>query len=419
VLAVVGPGRTITRTGFLRGWQDDHLRQPADSLTLPAARKFLELLVDRELLAEAASREAWAWTPEETARLGMLADRLALSAALDSAMGLARVALEAANPGAPAPDAERVGMAARDSAMSRFDLRLDDALLERLTAAWRALPRPRSDSSVASQLRTLSAMPEVAADDTGRVVARSSAGDYRVTDLMGAWRRLSPVYRPRIEAGAQLVDLIRNGLFERLLRAEAARRRLAERPDIVATIARERESMAISHYVRREVTDRLTPDPASVQRYFRAHSAEWALPTRVRAIRLSFDTRGEAALTAMMLRGAAAAESIVARAHRAGLEYRVEVSAESDSSLFALAERAGTGAVIGPTQDGKGWSVARIEALLPGRGRELEEVRGEVEAHWLAEESERRLAELCARLARRSRPTINDQALRRVVETGS
>ena len=417
VLAVVGSDRTITRSNFLRAWREQHEQSPTDSLTLPTTRKFLELLIDRELLAQAASRESWAWSPAEAAGLDALADRLALAAALDSALAEARASLLAADPARGEPEAQDVGMAARDSAVSRLALRLDDALLERLTAAWVALPQLPPDSSLASHMRALSAMPSVAAEDTARLLAWSAAGEYRVSELLAAWRRLSPVYRPRIEVSAQLVDMVKNGLFERLLREQAARRHLAERPDIAAAVAHQRESMAVAHYLRREVSDRISPDVRTLQRYYGEHSADWALPTRVRAIRLSFDTRAEAERTALLLRSPAEAESLASRARRAGIEYRVEASARTDSTLFSAAESAGTGAVVRPVRDDRGWWVARVEALLPGRAREFAEVRDEVEARWTAEESERLLGELCRSLARRTRPVINEEALARLAGT--
>ena len=415
VLARVGARRTITLSDFRERWHEAQ-GTSVDSLTLPEARKFLELLVDRELLAEAASRETWVWTPQESTGLATLADRLAMAMALDSAMSATRAALRAADPAHAEPDPDLVGTAARDSMAARTPLRFDDALLDRLTAAWKAIPRPSPDSSLASQLRVLSSLPAVAADDTARVLCRSAVGDYLVSDLLGAWRRLSPVYRPRIEDRAQLVDLVKNGLFERLLRAEAARRGLARSPGVARRVALQREALAVSHYTRREVLDRIVPDAPALERYFAGHSADWALPERVRAIRLVLDSRAEADRTALMLRDAAAAESLAARAARAGLGYRVEVSAKSDSALFAAAGRAGTGSVVGPVQDSQGWWVARIEAFLPARPRDLAEVRGSVESRWSAEQGERRLRDLCGRLAREIRTTINERALARLAE---
>jgi len=410
VLAVIGSSRKITISDFARAWGEDPAHAAHDSPTPESARRFLDLLIDREVLIQEALARARSWTAEESAQYRALRDRLTLRAALDSALAVSRAALQAAGLHAPDPDA--VGIAARDSAASRLGTVLERPLLERLARAWAALPRPTSDSSLSTQVRTLGLEPSIDPADLDRAAAHSAIGDYLVRDLLQAWRRLSLVQRPRIETADQLADLIRNGLFERALRRAA--QGLELRADVAAALAGERERLAVSHLVDDEVLSHIERDTLGLLRYFRAHEADFALPLRVRAIRLTLPSRAEAERMALRLRDRAAADSLVAAARRLGLSYRVDVSAASDSALFAAATRAGPGAVIAPERSGSDWWVARVEAWLPPATPRFEEVRGEVASRRLEEEGETGTRGLCERLRRRARIVVNEGAIPRL-----
>ena len=127
VLAVVAGHREITATQFLRSWEQ--VRPPArpDSLTPDAAREFLELLVDKELLAERAGKERWTWTAQESAMYRGLRDRLSLQVVLDSV--LERTRAEMAAEGVKAPNKDSLGIAARERAIARMQVRFDEPLV--------------------------------------------------------------------------------------------------------------------------------------------------------------------------------------------------------------------------------------------------------------------------------------------------
>ena len=116
-----------------------------------------------------------------------------------------------------------------------------------------------------------------------------------------------------------------------------------------------------------DVHGAIAVDTARVERWFRSHPADWRVPARYRVVRLLLSDKHAATRVALELRDAAAAESLVARALRSGARYRVELDAVGDSALFARASAAGAGAVTGPDPEGDGWSVMRVEALLPPR----------------------------------------------------
>ncbi|MGH3056213.1 MAG: hypothetical protein ACRDL7_14660, partial [Gaiellaceae bacterium] len=85
LLARVGTRRDVSLAGFRRAWSAVAPPQRPDSLTPDGARKFLDLLIDKEVLGEAALKTSSAWTARESAEVAGLEDRLTLGAVLDSA----------------------------------------------------------------------------------------------------------------------------------------------------------------------------------------------------------------------------------------------------------------------------------------------------------------------------------------------
>src|SRR5262252_1496218 len=66
VLATIDARRIITVGDFHRGWAAVAPPARPDTLTPQVARQFLDLLIDKELLAARASEETWEWTAVES-----------------------------------------------------------------------------------------------------------------------------------------------------------------------------------------------------------------------------------------------------------------------------------------------------------------------------------------------------------------
>ena len=412
ILAAVGPGRRISVADFRRAWTQVSPPDRPDSLTPQAAREFLQLLIGKEVLAEAAVRERWTWTHEESARYEATRDHLVLEAAMAGPLAEARAGLEQA--GTADPDPTTVGIAARDRSVARLRPVFDDAVLERLARAFAAVPEPPADSGVFAHLRTLGRNPEVDPRDSIAIVARTTAGDYLVRDLMAWWKSLSPLARPRVERAGQVRDLVKNALFERELRRDAAARGLERASEIAAELERTREYFAVTHFVEREVYRTLPMDSATLRRFYEDHRGEYAIPTRVRMLRLVLPTRADAGRMAARLRDPAEAESLAAIAERERLGYTVDLAAQEDSARFVRAMRAGVGAVLGPDSVIDGWAAARVLAVLPARMRSFEEVRTLVQRQWYDVEGKRRMVGLIERLRKHARVVVNDRALTRL-----
>src|SRR5262249_13675437 len=85
VLARVDADRSISIAAFRRSWAQMKPPTRPDSLTPQSARRFLDLLLDREVLAARAQRETWVWSPVESLQYSEARDRILLQAQLDSA----------------------------------------------------------------------------------------------------------------------------------------------------------------------------------------------------------------------------------------------------------------------------------------------------------------------------------------------
>jgi len=412
LLARVGNGRDITVSRFRNAW--DQLKPPdrPDSLTPETAREFLQLLIGKEALGEAALREPWVWNADDSAGYLALRDHLVLRAMLDSVLDVERRRLVAA--GDSVPDEGALGVLARDHLIAGLELSFEAALLERLAGAFAALPRPSRDSSLVAQLRVLGAVPQVEDSLLPRPLARGRDLSYTVADLLDAWRHTNPVTRPRVQTADQVRDLASNGIFERVLRRDGVRRRLAERPDIARALAERREFIAVSHLVAREVYAKIATDSLTLDRHWREHPDDWSLPLRARLIRLVLADRAAATQIRLKLADAAQAESLAARGERAGVVYRVIVTAETDSALFARALAAGAPGVLGPDSARGGWVVARVTEIIPPRRRTFAEARQLVYHDWYGKEGERLMEALIERARSATRVVVHEQSLDRL-----
>ncbi len=411
ILARVGKSRWVGLSEFQRAWRQVTPPARPDSLTPQAAREFLDLLIGKEILAENALTQNFQWTAEESSLYQQQRDQLTLRAALESALKEAGLI---GAPGDTSRDEQALGIAVRESAATRMDIRFDEPLVGRLTAAWKALPRPSRDSSLTSQLRAMGAMPVVSEQDTGGVIAESGEGPYRVRDLIHSWRYTNPVQRLRVESPDQLRDLVKNGLFERALRRQARERNLEKLPAVAAALAERREYFAVSHLVEREVYLKLESDSLTMRKWYEQHVDEYDLPDRTVVFRMTLPDRAAAGRMAARLLSAVEAETLVATGLRSRVRYLNEITAESDKELFAMAWKAGPGTVLGPDSIATGFRVARVQELRPSRRRTFEEAVELVRHHYSGTEGERMMQELIARMRKRTPVTINTRAVERL-----
>lgn len=415
VLARVGD-RLVTATAFRRGWTQVRPPDRPDSLTPENARRFLDLLIDKELLAARAAQVAPQWTAFESLQVSNLRDRTVLRVALDSAMNVAALARRAR--GDSALSRELLGVAARESTVAKMGVTYDEALLAKLAQSFAALPKASADSTMMVRLRLMGQMPAIEPADSARAIAWASVGTYRVGDIVEAWRRLNPLFRPRIETPDQVRDLVKNGLFERALRREAARTRLERDPRVVEVVSRQAEANDVEHLVRREIYEKIPDDSLTLRRFYDSQPRTWEVPERARLVKMILPDRVEAAKMMERLRDAAEAESLLARGARQRVNYGVEVTSFTDSAAFASAKQAGAGAMLGPDTVADGWQITRVHALEPAQLRSFDESVEMVRKQWLTEEGERRMRAYLDDLRAKTRVTVSDAALAKLVREG-
>ena len=215
VLAVVANGRKVTLSGFQSAWRQVKPPDRPDSLTPATSRKFLDLLIEKEALAEAALREAWVWTDRESAEYNATRDGMTMKVVLDSALADMRTRIAARHgapgsaptgpagfaPGRPSAPADTLtpqllGVAARESCAVALGVRFERDLLERLTQSFAAIPKPSPESSLFAQLRMINVMPQVDSADFKRAIATTRAGPYTVGDAQAL-----PVVQDMVQQG--------------------------------------------------------------------------------------------------------------------------------------------------------------------------------------------------------------------------
>lgn len=413
VLAVIDGTRMVTVADFRSGWKNVPPPARSDTLTPQSAFQFLDLLIDKELLAARAIQETWEWSAVESAGVVSLRDRTMMRVALDSA--LIATARARAVRGDKALSLEALGVAARESTVARLHMSCDELLLARLATAWTALPKPSADSSLWSRMKTMGQMPSIEPGDSARVVAWSDAGTVRVSELLDAWAKLNPIFRPRIRSPEQVRDLVKNALFERVLRRQAQQDHYEQHPTVLRAVRRQEEYLASQYFVGREVFASIPLDEPTLRRYYDRNPAAWAIPTRLRVVRMVMPDRPEGSRVAVMLRDQAEADTLVARGMRRHSDFTAEITAASDSALFKAAMKSGTGTVLGPDSVAGGWQVVRVNAVLPAQSRTFEEVKDLVLRAWSDEEGERRMQELLAGLRKRAKIVVNRPPLDKLV----
>jgi hypothetical protein len=291
----------------------------------------------------------------------------------------------------------------------------DDAQVRKVGSAFAELPQPSDTMSTATQMKILGRVPEVAPADTQRVLARSSAGEYRVSDLLQDYRRLSPIYRPRIKDADGVRDMVENGLFERTVRKAAADPALAERAEVAAVLADRVEYHAVNSYLQHAVVMKIPTDSLTLKRYHKAHARDFDQPARNVLVTLMIADSVAAESLTRVFAYAGNAESLAFQAQRAGTNYTQMVTAASDSALYARTLAIGAGGVGGPDRIGGAFRIFKVLSVEPKKAQPFADVRDAVQQAWLEAESERRIRALLDQLKAAARVQKNDAALRAIV----
>ena len=207
-----------------------------DSLTPADRDRFLELVTEQRLLAARATASALPWHRADSLVFESERDNILVRAAL--ALAFTRIEARRRALGQPDLNEEAMGIAARESLMLELAPTYDRELLRVIGSYFAELPQSTPELSPMEQIKLTRLMPKVPPSDTGKVLARSARlGEFKVSQLLSDWSRLSSVYRPHVATDEQLRAIVENSLFERLIRIEAARPEVASEPAVAAVLA--------------------------------------------------------------------------------------------------------------------------------------------------------------------------------------
>jgi hypothetical protein len=384
-----------------------------DSLTPAARDQFLDLVLEQRVLAAHAVKAGLPWTAADSARYRSERDNTLLRAALSDRFTAVENKRRAA--GLPDLDEEALGPAARESLMVELKPIYDEDMLRRVGSAFAELPKPDAKMSASEQVKLLGRMPTVPAADTVKVLARSSLGEYRVSDLLEDYRRLSSVYRPRIADADGVRAMVQNALFERTLRNAAAEPALAQRPEVAAVLADRVEFHAVNSYLQQTIMQKIPSDSLTLQRYYKAHRGDFDMPARTVLVTVMLGDSVAADSLARLFAMPGNAESLAFQAQRAGSNYTQVVTAASDSALYKRTLAIGKGGVGGPDRIGGTFRVFKVLNVEPRAAQEFKVVRDRVQQAWYEVEGERRVRALLDRLKAAAHVQRNDAALRAIV----
>lgn len=402
----------ITRRRFERAVR--LLGGSPDSLTPADRDRFLELVTEQRLLAAKAASSSLPWHRADSLVFESERDNILVRAAL--AQAFTRIEARRRALGQPDLNEEAMGIAARESLMLELAPTYDRELLRVIGSDFAELPQSTPEMTPMEQIKLTRMMPKVPAADTGKVLARSARlGEFKVSQLLSDWSRLSSVYRPHVANDEQLRAIVENSLFERLIRIEAARPEVAREPVVAAVLADRLEYHAVSNWLQREVIEKMPSDSLTLLRYYKGNPKAFEAPGRALMIVLTLDSERAADSLAQRFRTPGEAESLAMRAQTSGTRYTMTVTAANDSTLYADAVAAGVGGVGGPRRIESGYRLFKVLGLEPARPQSFEQARPQVERLWYENESDRLIRAKLAELKRGARILRNERALRALV----
>ena len=384
-----------------------------DSLTPADRDQFLELVVEQRVLALATSRDPQPWPQADSSMFLAERDNILIRAAI--AQEFTRIEDRRRALGQPDLDEQAMGIAARESLMLEIHPRWDEDLLRTVGSYFAEMPKATANMSVREQVALASQVPKVPAKDTSRVLVRTDLGSFTVAELLADWRRLTGIYRPTVQDAEGVRSLVENSLFERRIRAIAARPELASRPEVAAVIADRIEYRSVAVYLQRELVQGIPTDSVTLEKHYRANLAEFDRPARALMIALTLGDERSADSLAKLFRVPGEAESLAFRAQRSGVNYTLAITEQGDSLLYRQARKAGAGSVLGPERVQAGWRVVKVLSLDPSVHQPFSAVRNDVERSWNEYESERRIRGRLDQLKAEARIQYNDKALRGLV----
>lgn len=438
------PLRDITQRDMLTAWARLDARYRPAGEGESRNRAFLEQLLEKEAMAQAALAQPFVMTDRETAQFvafrGDLERReLYKLLVIDSSVVLPVDRDSARARMVPPPDGSAIPPEAIDGAAKDWAQRrraevveagiksavapvFDDAVAGRLATAYAAADsarRPAGGDPLQAAIR--SRWPSLTAADSLGVLARSAVGDLRVGEFVRRFSMLNPMQTPLPVTPGAVKARGEQFLGQMWFDAEVAQRQIATRPAVKAALAERRESYALDHWYDRNVRAAIDTSEAALRAHYAtdparfgvaAHSVvrNWAVP---------------AAATADSMVAAIAAgtpwDSLCARFARSEQERGSCMQTTSiaddapDSALVARLKLLVPGGAYVRDESAQGiFRVVQLVVHNPARIRPFEEARTFVARDLAGRQAEDILVAKMATARKALAVTVNDPALSRL-----
>ena len=437
------PERDLTLDDLRTAWArlDPRYRPAGTGVALN--RAFLEQLLEKEAMAAAAMAEPFIMTDRETAqyipyRADLERRELYRILVVDSAVVIpvdrdsARSRMITSPDGSPIPP-ESIESAARDWAQRRrSDVvanmikiavapAFDDPVAGRLAAAYAAIDSTLPNLNDPFQASIRSRRPALTADDSLRVLARSSVGDLRVGEFVSRFTMLNPFQSPLPVTEGAVKARGEQFLGQMWFDAEVVRRKIADQPAVRTALAERRESIALDHWYDRHVRAALDTSETALRAHYATDPARfgvaahalvknWAVPTQVTADSLV------AAIAAGTPWDSLCAHFTSREQERSTCAQTTSIADDMPDTMLVtmLKLLAPGGAYVRVEPDGGVYRVIQLVARNPARIRPFEEARTFVARDLAGRQAEAILIERMAAARKALRVTVNEPALARL-----
>ena len=436
--------RDLTLDDVRTAWArlDARYRPAGEGEALKGA--FVEQLLEKEAMAQAALAEPFVMTDRESAQYvsyrGDLERReLYTILVVDSAIVLPVDRDSARSRMVTPPDGSAIPPQAIESAAKDWAQRrradvlganikasaaptFDDAVTAHLAGAYASIDSTPTPSGDPLRAAIRSRWPSLTAADSLRIIARSTVDDLSLGEFVRRFSMLNPFQSPLPVTAGAVKARSEQFLGQMWFDAELAKRQVGSRPAVQAALAERRESIALDHWYDRHVRAAIDTSETALRAHYAtdparfgvaAHSIvhNWAVPTRTTADSLV------AALAAGAPWDSLCSRFTRREQERSSCLQTVSVAADApDSALVAqLAARApGTAYVRDESAQGV-FRVVQLVTRNPARIRPFEEARTFVLRALAAQQAETLLTAQMAAARKALAVTMNQRALARLM----
>ena len=440
------PHRDITSREFVLAWHRVDPRYRPQGTTVAERQQFLDQMLEREMVARAATAEPFVMTELESAQY-LAAKAQAVRRTLykqlvqDSAvvtpadLDSARARLKNSDPSKP-PSPQAVEAWARSLAEPRRAAHVDSLLKAQLAPVWDdtakarlargygALDPTKPDPRKPFSLKLNNRIPALAPADTGLVLARTTQFDLTVGEFTRRFNLLNPfdsdfpVTPNEVEArGEQFLGQM---WFDR----EADRRGVANDPAVVEAARGKRESIALDHYFATHIAAKVDTSDAVLRAWYAKNVKRYAINGQSVVSNIVTPSRAKADSIGAELKAGAPWDSVCTRHIPEGTPAREQCGSTTsvpdaypDSALVAGLKRLKKDEVLVQALSGDAagnYVIVKFVERIEPRDRTFAEARTYVVREVTADQSERYLQAELARLRKKMPVRKNEKALAQV-----